>query len=54
MIQIKEDAKSYHTNLFPHLISKKIEVKRLVNMGVLKKIKNYQWLVPSFITTKKM
>ena len=55
-IELKEDTKSYHAKPFPipniHKLTLKKEVNRLVKMGVLKKINNSQWAIPTFIILK--
>ena len=54
-IELKEDAKPYHAEPFPipktHELSLKKEVNTLINIGVLKKIK--QWAAPTFTIPKK-
>ena len=49
-IELKEDAKPYHTKSFPipniHKLTLKKEVDRLIKIGVLKKINNSQCCQP--------
>ena len=56
-IELKEDAKPYHVKPFPipkiHELTIKKELDRLIKIGVLKKINNSQWTVPTFIIPKK-
>ena len=55
-IELKEDAKPYHTKPFPfpktHEPTLKEEVNRLIKIGLLKKINNSQWAAPTFIIPK--
>ena len=55
-IELSEDAKPYHAKSFPipkiHGPTLKKEVKRLIKIGVLKKIHHSQWSVPTFIIPK--
>ena len=56
IIELKEDAKSYHAKSFPipkiHKLTLKKEVNRLITIGVLKKINHSQWAAPTFIIPK--
>lgn len=56
-IEVKEGAKPYHAKPFPvprvHEQTLKMEVDRLVQIGVLKKVNRSQWAAPSFIIPKK-
>ena len=55
-IALKEDANPYHTKPFPipkiHEVTFKKEVNRLIKIGVLKKINNFQWSAPTFMIPK--
>ena len=59
IIELKEDAKPYHTKPFPilkiHELALKKKVNRLIKIGVLKKkkINNSQWAAPTFIIPNK-
>ena len=56
-IELKEDVKPYHAKPFPiakvHKPTLKKEVKRLVEIGVLRKINISEWAAPTFIISKK-
>ena len=56
-LQLKPDAKPYHGRAFPvphiHLETLKKEVKRLVEIGVLKRQPESEWASPTFIIPKK-
>ena len=56
-IELKEDATPYHARPFPiprcHADTLKMEVERLVEIGVLKKVNRSEWAAPSFIIPKK-
>ena len=55
-IGLKEDAKPYHAKPFPvrkaHELTIKKEVNRLIKIGVLRNINNFQWVAPPFIIPK--
>ena len=55
-IELKEDAKPYHAKPFPipkiHEPTLKKDIDRLIKIGVLKKIHNFQWAAPLFIIPK--
>ena len=52
-IELLEETKPYHAKPFPipkvHEEILKIEVNRLVSIGVLKHKNNYEWAAPTFI-----
>ena len=56
-IQLKEDAEPYHGR--PYSVPKayertlKLELERLVDIGVLKRVNRSEWAFPSFIIPKK-
>ena len=56
-IELKEGAEPYHARPFPiprvHVETLKMEVSRLVELGVLKKVNRSEWAAPSFIIPKK-
>ena len=56
-IELKEGAKPYHSRAFPvpkvHEHTLKVELDRLVKLGVLKWINNSEWAAPMFIILKK-
>jgi hypothetical protein len=56
-LELKEDATPYHAQPFPiprcHAETLKMEVDRLVEIGVLKKVNRSKWAAPSFIIPKK-
>ena len=56
-IDLKKDAQPYHSKAFPiprcHLETLKVEVQRLCNLGVLKKVNRSQWATPTFVIPKK-
>ena len=56
-IELKEGAKPYHSQPFPvpkvHEHTLKVELDRLVKLGVLKQINNSEWAAPTFIISKK-
>ena len=56
-IELKEGAKPYHRWPFPvpkvHECTLKVELDRLVKLGVLKQINNSKWATPTFIISKK-
>ncbi len=56
-IQLKENVQPYHAKPFPipriHETTLKMEVDRLVNIGVLKKVNRSEWAAPIFIIPKK-
>ena len=55
--ELRSDARPYHGRPFPvphyHKETIKTEVKRLVEIGVLKPIQESEWAFPSFIIPKK-
>ena len=55
--ELKSEARPFHGQLFPvprfHKDTIKKEVKRLVEIGVLKPIQESEWAFPSFIIPKK-
>ena len=55
--ELQKDVKSYHEKPFPipnlHKPNRVKEVDRLIKIGVLKKINNFQWATPTFIIPKK-
>ena len=56
-IELKDDVTPYHARPFPipkiHEATLKMEVERLVKLGVLKKINRSTWAAPTFIIPKK-
>ena len=56
-IELNEDAKPYHARAYPipkvHYETLKLEVDRLVKLGVLKKVNRSEWAAPTFIVPKK-
>ena len=56
-IELKEGAKPYHSRPFPvpkiHERTLKVELDRLVKLGVLKWINDSKWATPTFIISKK-
>jgi hypothetical protein len=56
-IELKQDATPYHARAFPipkvHEQTLKMEVNRLVELGVLKKVNRSEWAAPTFIIPKK-
>ena len=56
-LELKEGATPYHARPFPvlkcHAETLKMEVERLVEIGVLKKVNRSEWAAPSFIIPKK-
>ena len=52
MIELKEDGKTLHIPKI-HKPTLKIEIDRLIRIGVLKNINNSQWAAPTFIIPKK-
>ena len=56
-IELKEGAKLYHSRPFPvpkiHERTLKVELDRLVKLGVLKQINASKWATPTFIISKK-
>ncbi len=56
-IELKQDAKPYHSRAFPiprvHEQSLRMEVDRLCQEGVLRKMNDSEWAAPMFIIPKK-
>ena len=56
-IELKPDAKPYHTKAYPiahiHEATFKKDLDRLESIGVLKKINHSKWAAPAFIVPKK-
>ena len=56
-IELKEGAKPYHSRPFPvpkiHERTQKVELDRLIKLGVLKQINDSKWAAPTFIISKK-
>ena len=56
-LELKPDASPYHARPYPipkcHADTLKMEVDRLVQIGVLKKVNRSEWAAPSFIIPKK-
>ena len=56
-IELSEGAKPYHAKPFPipkiHEEIPKIEVNRLINIGVFKRKNNSKWEAPNFLIPKK-
>ena len=56
-IELEEGAKPYHSRPFPvpkiHEHTLKVELDRLIKLGVLKQINASEWAAPTFIISKK-
>jgi hypothetical protein len=56
-IELKAHATPYHARAFPipkvHEATLKLEVQRLYDLGVLKKVNRSEWAAPNFIFPKK-
>jgi RNase H-like domain found in reverse transcriptase/Reverse transcriptase (RNA-dependent DNA polymerase)/Integrase zinc binding domain len=56
-IELKADATPYHARAYPipkiHEATLKMEVDRLIKLGVLKKVNRSEWAAPTFIIPKK-
>ena len=56
-IELKEGATPYHAKPYPiprcHAETLRMEVERLVKLGVLKRVNRSEWAAPSFIIPKK-
>ena len=56
-LKLNKDAEPYHARAFPlpkcHANTLKIEVDRLCELGVLKKVNRSQWAAPTFVIPKK-
>ena len=56
-LELKEDAKPHHARAYPipkcHIDTLKLEVERLCQIGVLKKVNRSEWAAPTFIIPKK-
>ena len=56
-LELKEGAQPYHARPYPiprcHADTLRMEVDRLVQIGVLKKVNRSEWAAPSFIIPKK-
>ena len=56
-LELKPDATPYHARAYPlprcHLETLKVEVERLCNLGVLKRVNRSQWAAPTFVIPKK-
>ena len=56
-LELKEGAPPYHVRPYPipkvHLDTLKMEVQRLCELGVLKKVNRSEWAAPTFIIPKK-
>ena len=56
-IELRKDAKPYHAKAYPipqaHLRTLQVEVERLCEVGVLKKVNRSEWAAPTFIIPKK-
>ena len=52
-IELKEEAKPYHSRPFPvpmiHECTLKVKIDRLIKLGVLKQINDSEWAAPTFI-----
>ena len=57
-IDLKAGAQPYHARPFPipkiHEKTLRMEIERLVQIGVLMKINRSEWAAPTFIIPKKM
>jgi len=56
-LELRPDVKPYHARAFPiphiHTDTLKVEVERLCELGVLKKVNRSEWAAPTFIIPKK-
>ena len=56
-LELKPDTTPYHARALPlqrcHLETLKVEVERLCNLGVLKRVNRSQWAAPTFVIPKK-
>jgi hypothetical protein len=56
-LELKPDAEPYHARPYPvprcHAETLKMEVERLCQIGVLKRVNRSEWAAPSFIIPKK-
>jgi transposase InsO family protein len=56
-IELREDAVPYHAKAYPipriHMDTLKLEVERLCEIGVLKRVNRSEWAAPTFIIPKK-
>ena len=56
-LELKPDAQPYHARPYPiprcHAETLKMEIERLCQAGVLKKVNRSEWAAPSFIIPKK-
>ena len=56
-LELNKDAVPYHTRAFPlpwcHMETLKVEVQRLCELGVLKRVNHSQWSGPTFVIPKK-
>jgi hypothetical protein len=56
-LQLVKDAQPYHARAFPlprcHVETLKVEVERLCDLGVLKRVNRSQWAAPTFVIPKK-
>ena len=56
-LELLDGAKPYHARAFPiprvHLETLKVEVDRLVQLGVLKRVNRSEWAAPTFVIPKK-
>ena len=56
-LELNEGATPYHARAFPiprvHLETLKLEVNRLCELGVLKRVNRSQWAAPTFVIPKK-
>jgi hypothetical protein len=56
-IELRPDATPYHVRAFPipkaYTETLKVEVDRLVEAGVLRKVNHSEWAAPTFIIPKK-
>ena len=56
-LELQDGVTPYHARAFPipkvHIETLKMEVERLVKIGVLKKVNRSEWAAPTFIIPKK-
>ena len=56
-VELRDDATPYHARAYPipkcHTDTLKLEVERLVEAGVLRKVNRSEWAAPTFIIPKK-
>jgi hypothetical protein len=57
-VELKPDAQPYHARAYPiphkYMDTLKLEVERLCDIGVLKRVNRSEWAAPTFIVPKKL